>query len=528
MNYRQHYSTRQTPQSEPIPGKAMVKNDAGGYAFGLDDWARLDRFLILGSSGGSYYVSEQKLTIDNADAVKRCIAADGLRTVSKIVEISDAGRAPKNDPALFALAMCAGMGNNETRQAALDALPQVARIGTHLFHFLEYVEGFRGWGRGLRRAVGNWYNNMATDKLAYQVIKYQQRDGWGHRDALRLAHPDTKEKSRNDLYKYITSGKVDFIRDNDDLVLVQAFEQAKETETKNGIIKLITDFGLTREMIPTQWLNEPDVWAALLPKMPLTALTRNLGKMTSIGLLKPMSNEAQVVVGKLTDKDYIKKSRLHPLSVLVAHKTYAGDHGLRGSLSWSPVGEIINALDDAFYLAFNNVEPTNKRTALALDVSGSMDWGNIAGMPLTPREVSGAMAMVTARTEPRHLILAFSHQLVEVSLSNRQRLDDVIKVISNIPMGGTDCALPMLGAMQAGIDIDTFVIYTDSETWAGNIHPVQALEQYRQKTGIPAKLIVVGMVSNGFTIADPDDAGMLDVVGFDAAAPRVVANFSKN
>ncbi len=45
---------------------------------------------------------------------------------------------------------------------------------------------------------------------------------------------------------------------------------------------------------------------------------------------------------------------------------------------------------------------------------------------------------------------------------------------------------------------------------------MQALRDYRKKTGIAAKLVVVGMVSNGFSIADPDDGGMLDVVGFDA------------
>ncbi len=69
------------------------------------------------------------------------------------------------------------------------------------------------------------------------------------------------------------------------------------------------------------------------------------------------------------------------------------------------------------------------------------------------------------------------------------------------------------------------VVLTDSETWAGKIHPVQALREYRAKTGIPAKLVVVGLVSNGFSIADPSDAGMLDVVGFDTAAPAVIADF---
>ena len=33
------------------------------------------------------------------------------------------------------------------------------------------------------------------------------------------------------------------------------------------------------------------------------------------------------------------------------------------------------------------------------------------------------------------------------------------------------------------------------------------------------------MTSTNFTIADPEHAGMLDVVGFDAAAPVVMADF---
>ena len=75
--------------------------------------------------------------------------------------------------------------------------------------------------------------------------------------------------------------------------------------------------------------------------------------------------------------------------------------------------------------------------------------------------------------------------------------------------------------------VDTFVIYTDSETYAGSPHPSQALEQYRQSTGIDAKMIVVGMVSNGFTIADPNDPGMLDVVGFSTDTPSVINAFGR-
>src|SRR5438552_9298084 len=147
----------ETPQSEPIPGSTQVPNSGGGYSWAVDDWMRLDRFMILGSEGGTYYIAERELTSQNAEAVARCIAEDGPRVVARIVEISEAGRAPKNDPAVFALALCATLGDAATKQAAFAALPRVCRIGTHLFHFAAFVDGLRGWGRGLRQAVAAWY-----------------------------------------------------------------------------------------------------------------------------------------------------------------------------------------------------------------------------------------------------------------------------------------------------------------------------------------------------------------------------------
>src|ERR1700687_3536709 len=110
------------PQSQPL-NERSVKNAAGGYSFAVDDWQRFDRFLILGSEGGSYDATEHELTGKNIETVKRCVAADGLRAVKRIVEISDAGRAPKNDPALLALAYASAKGDDKTRSAALAALP---------------------------------------------------------------------------------------------------------------------------------------------------------------------------------------------------------------------------------------------------------------------------------------------------------------------------------------------------------------------------------------------------------------------
>jgi 60 kDa SS-A/Ro ribonucleoprotein len=543
-NFVEFIRNRTTPpQSEPIPDSGQVPNSAGGYAWPVDDWTRLDRFLVLGSEQGTYYIQERALTKENAESVIRCIAEDGPRTVARIAEISQAGRAPKNDPAIFALALCATLGNDATKAAAFAALPQVCRTGTHLFHFTAYVDGMRGWGRGLRQAVAAWYAQPAA-RLAYQAIKYQQRDGWSHRDLLRLAHPKPADEQHGIIYHWLVKGWEgvgDAPHPDADVRIIWAFERAKRATSAAEIVRLINEYDLPREAIPTAWLDNAEVWAALLARMPMEAMVRNLATLTRVGVVAPGSDGTRHVVAQLANAERVRAARLHPIKVLAALRTYAGGKGVRGQNTWQPVAQVNDALDGAFYLAFGNIVPSGRRWLLALDVSGSMQYGTIAGVPgLTPHVGSAAMALITAATEPAHTIVAFSAApggyggqwgggesgITPIAISPRQRLDDVLRTMEAIPMGGTDCALPMIWAARHKVAADVFVVYTDSETWAGAIHPAQALRRYREQMGIAAKLIVVGMTSNGFSIADPEDAGMLDVVGFDTAVPQVMADFA--
>jgi 60 kDa SS-A/Ro ribonucleoprotein len=550
MSYLKRHGTRRVPQRIALAGQ--VSNSAGGHAWAVDVWTRLRRFLVLGSEGGSYYASEWTLTRENAQAVERAVDEDGPRAVAEIVRVSREGRAPKNDPALYALALAAGLGDEATRKAALEALPQVARTGTHLFRFATFVEGFRGWGRSLWRAVGRWYAAQSADALAYQAVKYRQRDGVSHRDLLRLAHPASRVGAGNPtldvsheharLFEWIVRGG-----DTDGLPpLVEGFTRAQAAASAREAASLVREYRLPREALQPGHLTSAEVWAALLEEMPMTALIRNLATMTRVGLVAPGSDGTARAVAQLGDAERIRRARVHPIAVLAALRTYASGRGARGRGEWSPVREVVDALDAAFYTAFGNVEATGKRLLLALDVSGSMTYGWVAGVPgLTPRDASAALALVTAATEERYEIVGFytgrggwkpgrkrgwtlgADGLTPLAVSPRQRLEDAVSTVSDLPFGGTDCALPMLYAQAQGREIDTFVIYTDSETWAGDVHPAQALRDYRLASGIDAQLVVVGMVSNGFSIADPADPGMLDVVGFDTATPGLISDFAR-
>lgn len=548
MTTYREFNLRQTPQNEQLPGE--VANSAGGYTFGLDKWGRLDRFLILGSEGGTYYIQEKELTKDNAKVVQECIEEDGPRTVARIAQISEAGRAIKNDPALFALALAISLGSQETKRAAAQALPRVARIGTHLFHFAQYASNMRGWGRILKQAIASWYDERQN--LGYQLVKYQSRDGWSHADLIKLSHPNKQPN----LYDWVLRGKPGHEETNIDPVMlgptIMGFMNLmdhQEEYSDKQVAEKIVEYKLPREAVPTKFLKSPEVWEALLETdMPMEAMVRNLGVMSSVGLLKPMSDATKTVVNRLGDKERLLRSRIHPIKLLSAQLVYKAGRGFRGSNSWEVVSTVVDALNAAFYNSFGNVESTGKNTMLALDVSGSMSVP-LSGIPyLSARGGSAAMALITANVEPNHMFVAFSNSksggksrwhsfgergdletgISAVDISPKMRLEQVIEETDKYPMSGTDCALPMLYAAKHKLEVDTFIVYTDSETWAGKIKPFQALRDYRNEFGRKSKLVVVGMVSNGFTIADPSDPDMLDVVGFDTDTPSAISAFANS
>lgn len=539
----------ETPQSEPIPGKEMVPNEAGGYGFKLDDWQRLERFLILGTEGGTYYTTERELTRASLGHIEKLIGVDGPRVVETTVSVSLSGRAPRNTPSIWTLAACSVLGDEETKKRANVTLADVCRTGTHLFGWASALRALNGHGpsgAGQRRALAHWYTNRTPESLAYQMLKYRQREGWTHRDLLRLCKPGAAQvSSRNanpspvhsDILAWVVGKPPRIrIRANDGfgdvgLAQIAAFDKIHQDLEIGPACDLITGHRLTREMMPSELLSSPKIWAALLQEMPMGAMVRNLGKMTAVGLLKPLSDAETIVVSRLSRMDLIRKARLHPVSILNAAVVYARGHGVLGKLNWEPLPRITEALNKAFCGAFSTVEPSGQRLYLAIDASGSMGTPCAGFEALSCCQGAAAMAMATARTEERYYIQGFHSHRVDVGIHAGTSLGDAMARLRSGYM--TDASIPMRDAMDRGLEVDTFIIYTDCETWSGKKHPVQALRAYRDKVGRPVKLICVSMAVGGSagrastTICDPEDGLQLDVVGFDANGPAVVADFCR-
>lgn len=540
--YSKHISTP-IPQSKPIDN-TQVKNNAGGYVFQVSDKSRLERFLILGSDGPTYYQKAPDLIEGNLTFIVDLIGRDENLVLSTVKEISISGRAYKNSPALFVLALLFKHGSQDIKADLKLAVPAVARTSTMLFELIEYFELLGGWNRSKRGAVASWYVNRTTSKVAYQVVKYRQRNGWTHKDAFRLAHP----KGINENVGNFVLGKP--FNEGEVPAIITGFQKLQATRTAKDAVKVLSDHvDLPWETLPTELHKSPEVWKKIFHNGQLRgqALLRNITRLARIGAFNDLQFTVEYAKA-LVNEEMIRDSRLHPINYLnalivhtegqiVRNRGTVDYYGYGGrSKDWTTVPQLVDALNEGYYLAFKYIEPTNKRFFLGVDVSGSMSSAIGQGLDITAAQGAGAMAMAIARTEQAYMVRGFTSdsggwgrrdtKLTDLGITPKMPLNEVFKRVQKSNFGATDCALPMVYAKQQKLEIDAFVVLTDNETWYGDVHPTKALQDYRKASGIDAKLIVVGMTATPFSIADPRDPGMLDVVGLDSNLPKLVSEFA--
>jgi hypothetical protein len=312
---------------------------------------------------------------------------------------------------------------------------------------------------------------------------------------------------------------------------LHAIHEAGEKKDIPLACALIRSGRLVREHVPTTLFGSKEIWITLLETMPLEALLRNLGKLTQIGVAAEKHRE---IVVRLTNQAEALKARIHPIKVLVASKVYTNGCGDSGSLTWTPNAYIGVALTDLFRISYGAVTPTGKRIMLGIDVSGSMSSAVLGSKVLTCRDASIAMALLYLETETNVSAVAFSNTLTDLlapSSKNRltrgMTLQQALAATNGMNFSNTDCVLPIQHAIKHNILIDAFIVITDNETYAPNEHPQNALIRYRELTGIQAKLIVLGMTGNCFTIVDPTDRNTLNLAGFDTSTPEIASMFMR-
>jgi len=533
----------------PIPGREaeMVRNEAGGYVFTKDVWTRLADFLILGTEGGTYYVGEREHTYANVQVVCDAVAADGVRAVRLAVEISTAlpARAPKNFPALFVLAAALASDELPTRQAAAGACHMVARTTDHLARLFGYYKNLKGKPSGrnsrsansspvVRRAWTNWFTQDNPDAVAYRLLKSRARktgDGEPFKpgDLLRLARPVPRNEAEEALFA-LAVGKTTPEHVGDLLPNAKAFHEAQQADTPAKAVRAINLYGVPWEFLPDAVLQYPEVWEALVPHLGLTALIRNLSRMTQNGALGPFKQSNGRVTARLTDQSGLHRARIHPFDLLLALKVYESGRAQPNPnapvRTWTPVPEVVTALNEAYALSFAVAARLPGKLLLGVDKSGSMHSQVVSGGSMlgSAYHVGSAVAQILMRTHGPSQVWPVEFD-TEV-LPSKLRADMSLSEVFNLPHtgGGTDIGSPIAWALQNRLHVDGFVLITDNVTWAG-AHPSAVLRDYRRVVNPAARVVVAATTANGYQVGDPQDEGVLNIGGFDSHLATLVTSF---
>lgn len=546
--YLHNRTNESKPQSVTTKLAGQIYNSDGGAVYAVSQNQLVCRFLILGSEGSSYYASQADKLDLALGAVESIVKNDPYAALATLKDVAETHAAAKKTPSILLLAHLVSHTDLKVRQAAYELLPVVLETPTMFYDFMEFIKhsgthtgrnaktgkleqksGVRGMGTGFMNALRVWWNDRDNNTLSYWVRKYKGRNEWKLRDVLRLLHINPSNKVQEALLGFSVKNKLsnnldpEVVKD-EAIQRVLYYEMAQVADDANQVINCIKLAKLTHEMIPSKWHNDPRVWFELITDMPYAALVRSLGRTSALNLTKPLSSGEKIIVARLTNPESIKRSKIHPVALLNALMVYKQGHGDKGSLSWTVNQQIVAALETAFYTAFGNVEPTGKRIFVALDVSGSMSSANVNGLKLSARDASLAMALVTTRVEPSTFVGGFSSNFIPLAINKNTTLDEGIRLINRLPFDATNLGSAVNYAIKHGIEVDTFIVYTDNEVNSGE-NPKTAINRYRKAVNPDAKVIMVGMAMNQFTCADPNDSNMLDVVGFDATAPQIMSEF---
>lgn len=528
---------RPTPQWERADS-TQVKNSAGGYVFQLAPAKALERFLILGTEGGTFYARERALTKQAMELVANCVATMPHDEFYEIV-VRCAKTAPKRTWALWALSEALVSGDESYRANAPKVLKEIAQTGTDVFELASYVRGRRGWGETVKHTFDAILADMDPEKLALWAVKYRDRNGYTWADLLRLNHTKPDSDARNRVFAFMKGKEIPRLHlggheDSALLDVLDGFNAVKGKTSEAEIIEIVNGARLPWEALTDEQRTDA-VWRACLPNIGDRAVLRNCASFTRRGMDKDKDVRDEVA------RRIARSSKLHPINVLDALKTYTsgGKVGRSKADPYTPNPRWSEAMEDALDRSWTEgVTETGKRVYVGLDVSGSMGSAAGGSAVLSCREVGAALALAFVKAEDEVGVFGFTSgsghtynswgrntAMTHLPFTRKTAFTDAVAITDRLPFGGTDCALPMLHATQAKINVDCFIVITDSETWAGNVQPMDALRQYRKASGINAKLAVIGLASNGFSIADPRDAGTMDFVGFSSDLPKAIEKF---
>lgn len=482
--------------SKPQPSlTANSQNEAGYAAWSGSLKGQYVQMLVTNVLGRTYYASERN---QKEDAVKLHFAmrdADPVFMGKALVYAREQGYM-RSQPVLgLAVLISDGDALDKRRGVFSQVFDRVVKTPADLFDWMAVCDslGVRTVGRRIQRVVGGWLTARVSE---YWAIKYGRRDDKALAKALRRFHPQHSE-----LFRWIRGHEADL----SGLPKIQAYEDLKAATTDEERVAAIKAGRLPHEVVTTYAGKSKAVWSALVDQMPVFALTHNLATLARHGVLN--QNKAKIRA-KLSDEKTILNSKMFPFRFLsAADKVESG---------WAK-----DAVRTALEIACKNLPDIKGRTAIALDISGSMGWassGNSDGVPMVKHGAIAAIAMAR-KTVDVNPVMLFDDRLQLLHVST---IDSILTQANRVAArGGTNLSLPITRLIEQKQVVDNIIVITDHEQNHGE-HFYDALALYRRRFNPKAKLFMLDLSSQKSRIAPATDPNNWMIYGWSDQVFRII------
>jgi len=459
--------------------KNAMQNREGFPAFARSAEEQYIQMLLTNSLGSTFYADRQQLLAEAAELHADMALRDPQWMAQAIVFARREG--------FMRLQPIYGLAVLSAHRPDLFAriFPQVVRIPSDLADFLTVLEGLgRGQGgRAVKRQVARFLNGLTE----YWAVKYNGRGrGYSLGDAIATAHPKPADLRQQALFRYLRGLEANLAL----LPQVAALERLKQAASEAEQLACIERGKLPFETVTGAVKPTSAVWEALLRQMPAFALLRHLNALTRAGVFEKRENVAYAV-GRLTDRDALRKARILPFRFAAAYREV--EHP-----------QLREALRQAVELTFDNLPELGGRTAIFLDVSGSMEGGYL--------QTGSIFALALYKqTSGNTIFWLFDTEVTDVRPS---REASILSQAERIRAGGgTDAGAPLRKLLRERKVVDRIVMITDEQQNSGSAF-YNELKAYRSSINPDAQAFIVDIAPYRQALVPPQDHRTFYIYGW--------------
>lgn len=410
--------------------------------------------LLTNTIGNTFYADSDTL-LSEADALHDQMLERNPEFVAKALVFARNKGLMRLQP-IFGLAKLSSIST----ELFAKIFDNVVLIPSDLQDFFTILEGLgRGQGgRSIKRQVTRFLNNISE----YWAIKYNGRGrGYSLGDIVKTVHPKPISDKQKAIFAYLVGKEYDKTQ----VMQISAYEALKKTTDVKEQIALIQEGKLPHEVVTGVIKPDKEIWNAILQQMPIFALLRNLNTLDRAGILDENRN---YITSILNDPERLAKSKILPFRFVTAFHQV--------EKAW-----IKDVLRQAVEMTFDNLPEIYGKTAVFLDVSGSMEGDYL-------RIGSVFAVALYKKTKGNGIFWTFDTRVYDPQPS---MYDSILTQAERIKAGGgTDTGAPVEKLRKDNIYVDNIIIITDEQQNTGSPF-YKELEKYRRSINPNTKAFVI-------------------------------------